>query len=121
MSEVKKNVKVNKVLVERETYEKNGKEYFAYFVKGIVKGKEVKAGIMPHDFGGYSLLDIVFMDAKQVELEARPFEFKDEKTGALISGTSYVVISFDENGEAYECSVKPARQSDKQLLQMILR
>ena len=39
MSENKKNVKVNKVLVERETYEKNGKEYFAYFVKGNVKGK----------------------------------------------------------------------------------
>ena len=35
--EKKVNVKTNKVVVERETYEKNGNQYFAYFVKGVVR------------------------------------------------------------------------------------
>ena len=33
----------NKVLVQRETYESKGKEYFAYYVKGMIKNHEVKA------------------------------------------------------------------------------
>ena len=119
--EKKVEAKKNKIVVEREIYEKDGKEYFAYFVRGVVRGKEVKAGVIPLDFGGYTLLDIVFNGAKQADLEARPFEFKDEKTGAVISGTTYVVVSYDENGEIYECNVKHARPSDKQLLAMILR
>ena len=119
--EKKVNVKSNKVVVERETYEKNGNQYFTYFVRGVVRGKEVKAGVMPLDFGGYTLLDIVFNGEKQADLEARPFEFKDEKTGSVISGTSYMVVSVDENGEVYECKIKASRQSDKQLLAMILR
>ena len=56
-----------------------------------------------------------------VNLEARPFEFKDEKSGEMINGISYFVVTVDENGEVYECKVKASRQSDKQLLAMILR
>ena len=33
------------VKVQRETFVKDGKEYFGYFVSGIVRGKEVKAEI----------------------------------------------------------------------------
>jgi len=120
--EKKVNVKTNKVVVERETYEKNGNQYFAYFVKGVVRGKDVKAGILPSDFGGYTLLDIIFAGDEQVYLEARPFEFKDEKSGEMISGVSYMVVTVDEKtGEVFECKVKASRQSDKQLLAMILR
>ena len=39
----------NKINVERETFESNGKEYFSYFIKGNVRGREVKAGVIPPD------------------------------------------------------------------------
>ena len=35
------NTKIN---VERETFKSNGKEYFSYFIKGVVRGRNVKAG-----------------------------------------------------------------------------
>ena len=41
----------NKIAVERETYEKNGKTFFSYFIRGTVRGKEVRAGITPPDIG----------------------------------------------------------------------
>jgi len=119
--EKKVDTKKNKVIVERGTYEKNGNQYFAYSVRGVVRGKDVKAGILPTDFGGYTLLDIIFVGDGIVNLEARPFEFKDEKSGEMINGISYFVVTVDENGEVYECKVKASRQSDKQLLAMILR
>ena len=40
-----KNEKI--IVVERETFEKNGKVYFSYFIKGVIRGKEVKINIMP--------------------------------------------------------------------------
>ena len=47
--------------------------------------------------------------------------FKDEKSGEVISGVSYFVVTVDENGEIYECKVKPFRASDKALLNMLVR
>lgn len=113
--------KENVIVVERETYEKNGKEYFSYFVKGNVRGKDVKASVMPLDIGGYTVLDIVFGNEMKAELVLNPYEIKDEKTGIVMSGNTYSVRSVDENGETYECRVKPSKNSDKSLLNMILR
>ena len=31
-----------KIVVERETFEKNGKTYFSYFIKGKIRGKDVR-------------------------------------------------------------------------------
>ncbi|MBR4003520.1 MAG: hypothetical protein IKI95_05650 [Clostridia bacterium] len=115
------NKKENQIVVERETYEKNGKQYFSYFVKGNVRGKDVKASVMPLDIGGYTVLDIVFGNEMKAELVLNPYEIKDEKTGTVMSGNTYSVRSVDENGEIYECRIKPAKNSDKLLLNMILR
>lgn len=115
------NKKENQIVVERETYEKNGKQYFSYFVKGNVRGKDVKASVMPLDIGGYTVLDIVFGNEMKAELVLNPYEIKDEKTGSVMSGNTYSVRSVDENGEIYECRIKPAKNSDKSLLNMILR
>ena len=52
--------KANKIMVERETFEKDGKTYFSYFIKGKIRGKEVRVAVVPPDKGGYSVLDIVF-------------------------------------------------------------
>lgn len=113
--------KENKIMVERETFEKNDKIYFSYFIKGLIRGKEVKVAVVPPDKGGYAVLDIVFGNEMAAELVANPFEIKDESTGRVIAGNSYLVRSVDENGEIYECSIKPYRSSDKALLNMIMR
>ena len=113
--------KENKIMVERETFEKNGKIYFSYFIKGNIRGKDVKVAIVPPDRGGYAVLDIVFGNEMQAELVVNPYEIKDDATGNVIKGNTYAVRTIDENGETYECNVKPFRNSDKMLLNMLMR
>ena len=60
------------LLVERESYQKDGKDFFSYFVKGKIRGKEVKARVSPSDMGGYDLLDIVFLTDETAELIITP-------------------------------------------------
>ena len=110
----------NKIMVERETFESNGKEYFSYFIKGIVRGRNVKAAVIPPDKGGYAVLDIVFDGEMEAELVVNPFEIKDEH-GKTIKGNTYMVRSYDEDGTVYECPIKPAKASDKSFLNMLLR
>lgn len=109
------------LFVERETFEKDGKEYYSYFIKGLVRGREVRVALVPPDKGGYTVLDIVFGDAEKAELFLTPYEIKDEHTGRVIKGNTYGIRTADENGEVYECSVKPFRNSDKTLLNLLLR
>lgn len=113
--------KKNKIIVERETFDKDGKTYFSYFIKAKVRGKEVKIAVVPPDKGGYAVLDIVFGNDMKADLIVNPFEIKDEATGQVIKGNTYKVQTKDENGEIYECNIKPYRNSDKTLLNMIIR
>ena len=110
----------NKIFVQRETFKKNGKEFYTYFIKGQVRGREVRVAVMPPDFGGYTVLDIVFDGANQAELVVSPYEMTDA-TGKVLRGVTYGVRSCDEDGEIYECKIKPVRTSDKDMLSMILR
>lgn len=108
------------IIVERETFESNGKSYFSYFIKGNIRGKDVKVAIAPPDKGGYAVLDIVFGNEMKAELVVTPFEIKDEK-GKVITGNTYAARTVDSQGEVYECSIKPYRASDKALLTMLLK
>lgn len=110
-----------KIMVEREAFEKNDRQYYSYYIKGNVRGREVKACVVPPDRGGYTVLDIVFGDAMQAELVMNPYEIKDDATGRVIKGNSYAVRSYDDDGQVYECSIKPFRNSDKSILNMLLR
>ena len=111
-----------KIMVERELYVgKDEKEHFSYFVKGVVRGKEVKVRITPPDFGGYTVLEIVFADSNAAELTVKPFEIKDEKGKVTMTGNTYGVKSVDEDGVVYECKIKPFQDSDKALLEMLLK
>ena len=76
---------MNKIIVERETFESKGKTYYTYFIKGQVRGKDVRVAVIPPDKGGYA------------------------------------VQTVGEDGEIYECAIKPYRSSDKTLLNMLLR
>ncbi len=110
-----------KIFVERETFEKNGRTFFSYFIRGNIRGKDVKVAVVPPDKGGYTVLDIVFGNEMAAELILKPYEIKDEATGRVIAGNSYAVQTVDEDGEIYECSVKPYRNSDKALLAMLVK
>ena len=119
-----KNNNGKQIFVERETFEKNGRTFFSYFIKGVIRGKDVKVAVVPPDKGGYTVLDIVFGNEMSAELILKPYEIKDEATGRVIAGNSYAVQSVDEDGEIYECSVcsvKPYRNSDKALLAMLVK
>ena len=110
----------NQIKVERDTYEKDGKTYYSYFIKGNVRGRDIRVLIVPPDKGGYTVLDIVFGEEMEAELVLNPYEIKDESTGKVIKGNSYAVRTVDEEGEVYECAIKPFRASDKALLNMLL-
>jgi len=107
--------------VQRETFESKGKQYYSYFIKGVVRGREVKVAVVPPDKGGYTVLDLVFGDEMSAELVLNPYEIKDESTGKVIKGYSYAVKSVDGDGTEYECTIKPFRSSDKMLLIMLLK
>lgn len=110
----------NQIKVERDTYEKDGKTYYLYFIKGNIRGRDIRVLIVPPDKGGYTVLDIVFGEEMEAELVLNPYEIKDESTGKVIKGNSYAVRTVDEEGEVYECAIKPFRASDKALLNMLL-
>ena len=123
MSEKKTNNE-QQLFVQKEPFEYNGKTYHHYFIQGMVRGHEVKIELAPPnkdtDMGGYTVLDIVFGDADRADLIIEPFEITDDKTKQVIKGNRYLVRTVDEDGKVYECTVKPARTSDKSLLQMLL-
>jgi len=113
--------KTNKIVVERDTFEKDGRTYFSYFIKGQIRGKDVRVAVVPPDKGGYAVLDIVFGNEMKANLLIKPFEIKEEATGKIFKGNTYTVQTKDENGEVYECNVKPYRNSDKTLLNMLMK
>lgn len=112
---------LGQIKVERETFEKDDKTFFSYFIKGNIRGKDVKVLVTPPDKGGFTVLDIVFGNEMQADLIVNPYEIKDDATGNVIKGNTYAVRSVDENGEVYECTIKPFRQSDKALLNMLIK
>lgn len=112
---------LGQIKVERETFEKDDKTFFSYFIKGNIRGKDVKVLVTPPDKGGFTVLDIVFGNEMEADLIVNPYEIKDDATGNVIKGNTYAVRSVDENGEVYECTIKPFRQSDKALLNMLIK
>ena len=113
------NEKVLKV--ERESYEsKSNESRYTYFIRGVIRNKEVKASLIPGDIGGYDVLDIVFGEDKTADLILVPYSMVDEKTGKETSGYTYEAQNTDENGEVYKCKVKPRQASDKSILEMLL-
>ena len=121
MAKEKNEVKVC-LKIEREVYEskKSNDERYLYFVRGTLRGREVKASIIPTDLGGYDLLDIVFIGTDTADLVLNPYEMVDEKTGKVTNGFTYEARNCDEHGETYTCKVRPRQASDKSILEMLL-
>ena len=70
-------------------YTKSGKMYQSYFIKGTVRGVDFRVRIVPPDYGGYTVLDIVYAGEQEAELVLVPYEITDEKTGRVTKGNSY--------------------------------
>lgn len=98
---------------------KDGRPYFAYIVRGMIRGQAKKIDFAPKDQGGYEPLDILFDIANKAELimEERVVE---DNNGGKTPYTAYSVRVVDEDGEVWECEVKPQRNSDKALLKFLL-
>lgn len=108
-----------KLFVEREPFvASDGKQYWGYVLKGEVRGRAVKVDFAPKDKGGYEPLDIVFSIADKAEL-VMTTETMTDASGSKTKYVTYKVRNEDDLG-VLECGVKPSRDSDKALLNMII-
>lgn len=98
---------------------KDGRPYFAYIVRGVIRGQEKKVDFAPKDKGGYEPLDILFDINDKAELILTD-EVMTDDNGNKTPYVSYKVQVVDEDGEIWECGVKPQRDSDKALLKFLL-
>ena len=126
-AEVTETQNGNLVMVREPILDKNGKQlvtkdgrpYFAYVVRGIIRGQHKKVDFAPKDMGGYEPLDILFDIADKAELIAEDKVMEDSK-GNKTAYTAYTARVVDEDGIPWECEVKPQRNSDKALLSFLL-
>ncbi len=116
-SEVKETAKV---FLERKKYTgSDGREFWNYYVGGKIRNRNVEIDFMPKDNGGYEPLDIIFdvVDKAELLLSKEKTTSDDGKT---MSYFTYKASVKDTDGIVYECSVKPSRDSDKALFNMLL-
>ena len=125
---VTETINGNLVVVREPIIGKDGKQmltkndnrpYFAYLVRGIIRGQEKKIDFAPKDMGGYEPLDVVFDVSPKAELIMTDEVMTDDK-GVQTHYTSYKVQTVDADGDVWSCDVKPQRNSDKALLSFLL-
>lgn len=107
-----------KIKVTREAFTGESETYYGYYVYGNIRGIDVKAQVIPLDFGGYAVLDIVYDGEDEAELVTEDYTYT-AKDGAEKVGKHYKVVTYDSDGKAYECPVKPAKRSDKTLINVL--
>lgn len=107
--------------VERETFTtKDKREMYGYFVRGQIRGRDVKVDFNAKDQGGYETLDLIFDINPKAELLIHE-ETQTDIDGAKRTYTVYEVQNVDEDGIVYKYKVKPARESDKTYLDILLQ
>lgn len=96
----------------------DGRLYYNYVVRGVIRGQEKTIRFAPKDKGGYEPLDILFdiSDKAELIIYDEVSEFDGKKTVRM----AYKVQVADEDGEVWECNVKPERDSAKALLNFLL-
>ena len=124
---VTETINGNLVITRDPIMGKNGKQmvtqdgrlYFAYVVRGNIRGQEKRIDFAPKDQGGYEPLDILFEISPKAELVMSEEEMTDV-SGKVTRYTAYKAQVVDEDGEIWDCGVKPQRDSDKALLKFLL-
>ena len=123
-NEKKENVskvkEIEKLYLEREKFTgRDGREFWSYYVAGKVRNRDLKIDFIPKDKGGYEPLDIIF----EIKDKAELIFGKETMTGSdgkVTKYDTYKVSVVDTDGVVYECGVKPSRDSDKALFNMLL-
>lgn len=96
----------------------DGRLYYAYLLRGKLRGRDVKVDFSPKDKGGYELLDLVFDVSPKAELNIT--EVVQEMNGVKSRRTVYTVNTVDENGQVWKSEIKPSRTSDRDMLAMLI-
>lgn len=107
---------------------KDKKEYWGYVVEGTIVRvkngkrfeKEVTVDFVAKDQGGYEVLDLIFFETDEAELVMHDETMTNEKTGEVSTYTVYEIRAQDDDGTVYSYKVKPSRESDKSLLNMLI-
>ena len=110
---------MEKIILEQEIVNVNGKDYANYYVKGnfTVRGKtvekKIRMDVPKNDVGMYDVLDMVFEDRKSVELFKIAKVNRDVSTGRKTTTYRYEVVSEDGTLRA---RVVPSGESNNALL-----
>lgn len=107
---------------------RDNKEFWTYYVEGDVirvkngvrKEQHVTVDFLAKDQGGYEALDIIFWFVDEADLVMREETMTNDRTGEVTKYTVYEIEDFDDNGNRTAYKVKPSRDSDKALLQMLI-
>lgn len=105
-----------------------GKEYWGYYVEGTIvrkkngkrMQKDITVDFVAKDSGGYEVLDLIFFSSDIAKLVMREGKMTNERTGKVSRYTVYEIQSTDDDGTMFSYKVKPSRESDKALLQMLI-
>lgn len=107
---------------ERVPSQKLKKMLWIYYVKGEIRGKEVKANFAPSgkdDVATFTNLDIIFGTENTAQIyEKRTTTERNEKKVTYIS---YQVYWQDEFGEDFIATVKPQKDSDKSIFEYLCK
>lgn len=99
---------------------KDGRPYYNYVVRGVVRGREMCADFVPKDQGGYEPLDFLFSIADKLMLVINKEE-RVEADGRKVYYDTYTAQAVDENGEVWSCDLRPQRNSDKAILTFLVQ
>ena len=115
-------LKVTRELLDAKT--KSGDDMYGYVLKEkiVVNGqeREIRVDFAAKDIGGYDMLDIIFMISDFAYLVMHDETMKDED-GKATQYRVYEIANEDELGVKYVYKVKPARESDKALLNVLIQ
>ena len=110
-----------KLFVERDTFTgSDGKKYWNYFLRAKIRERDKKINFSPKDKGGYDFLDMVFEIADKAELVISEEEMTNEITKKVSKYKTYKLVVKDEDGLEFECGVRPSKDSDKSLMNMLI-
>lgn len=137
MNEKKENVNANEdkkchavefltrnqnLVVERKAFKsKDGRDLWSYGIFAKIRGRETKVDFQAYDDGGYEVLDMVFDIDSTAELVIREESMVNAETGELRKYFIYEVKNVDEDGDEFSSRVKLARDSDKSILNYLLK
>ena len=116
---------VKRELLDAQT--RSGEDMYAYVLSEKVKVGErereirVDFSVKSKDYGGYEMLDIIFMLGEQAHLRMTEDRIVDSDTGEVTPFTIYEIWNKDEDGVEYSYKVKPMYESDKAKLNVLVQ